>query len=482
MLPEQADEMDSDFIDPQGIIVPPASLQLRRARLFAETVWRDRLDFVFPVECWQNQSPPDGDGTETVVLDVEVERPQRRKHDIQRVERIAVRFSPEDNWYPEVLALRRTFPRVPHTNLRPEEIPRSLCLYDQPWEQVSLRWTPAACIDRIRFWLAETAKGTLHQTDQPLEPLFFGSGLHIVFPADLFSATKEVEYEELQVSLPMNASNGRVFFAARGEAAPGLLFVALSFVADPQSHGTIHRQPKNLHDLDGLLKAGGIQLLDCLRRKLPGWSDKELRSKRLLLVVAFPLMRDGQQNIEVTDLWAFLTPSSITDIGIAIGLWEKLPGGESVGQVLQRDPGANGSTVSLDVVSPHLALTREKAAASSGFAADPRRVLAIGAGAIGSQVVNLLARTGFGNWSLVDEDVLLPHNLARHALGAESVGFPKVLPLAFKIDALYGEQGNLLHGTAIVGQHGQEADELFDLRFRVRFVDIQPATVVDNLP
>ena len=178
--------MDSGFIDPEGTVVAPASLQLRRGRLFAETAWRGRLDFVSPVECRQNASPPNGDGAETIILDVEVERPQRCKHDIQRIERIAVRFAPKDNWYPEVLRFRSTFPRVPHINQRPEEIPRSLCLYDQPWEQVALCWTPTACIERIRFWLAETAKGTLHGADQPLEPFFLVNGLHIIFPADLF--------------------------------------------------------------------------------------------------------------------------------------------------------------------------------------------------------------------------------------------------------------------------------------------------------
>ena len=238
--------------------------------------------------------------------------------------------------------------------------------------------------------------------------------------------------------------------------------MALSFVADPQSHGTIHHQPQNLRDLDELLVAGGIHLLDCLRRKLPEWNDDELRSKRLLLIVAFPLMRDGHESIEATDLWVFLTPSSITEIGIAIGIWERVPGGEGIGQVIQRKPDANGSTITLDILSPHLALTRERAAASSGFVADSRKVLAVGAGAIGSQVINLLARAGFGKWSLVDEDVLLPHNLARHALGAESVGLPKVWPLAYKIDALYDEKEKTQWIEADVlrpGEHGEKIKE-----------------------
>jgi integrative and conjugative element protein (TIGR02256 family) len=46
-------------------------------------------------------------------------------------------------------------------------------------------------------------------------------------------------------------------------------------------------------------------------------------------------------------------------------------------------------------------------------------------GALGSQVVDILVRSGFGLWSLVDADVLLPHNLARHALPSQFVGWAK---------------------------------------------------------
>src|SRR5205823_4548508 len=95
--------------------------------------------------------------------------------------------SAEDTWYPEVVALRSDFPRVPHLNHRNREFPRSLCLYEQPWPEIALRWTPSAFVERIRYWLAETAKGTLHHADQPLEPLLLGTGRRIIIPADLFA-------------------------------------------------------------------------------------------------------------------------------------------------------------------------------------------------------------------------------------------------------------------------------------------------------
>jgi len=64
-------------------------------------------------------------GTEIIIFDTEVEVGQRTVHDIRSKERIAVGFIPEDNVFPEVLALREDFPKVPHVNLRPAEKPRS---------------------------------------------------------------------------------------------------------------------------------------------------------------------------------------------------------------------------------------------------------------------------------------------------------------------------------------------------------------------
>ncbi len=47
------------------------------------------------------------------------------RHPIRSVERIALVFSPDDVSYPDVLALRADFPRVPHINLRVDEFPRA---------------------------------------------------------------------------------------------------------------------------------------------------------------------------------------------------------------------------------------------------------------------------------------------------------------------------------------------------------------------
>jgi integrative and conjugative element protein (TIGR02256 family) len=72
-------------------------------------------------------------------------------------------------------------------------------------------------------------------------------------------------------------------------------------------------------------------------------------------------------------------------------------------------------------------------------------------GALGSQIIDLLARAGFGKWTLIDQDVLLPHNLTRHALRGNGIGWPKAARLAQEIDNYYEEpQKTTWHKTNIL--------------------------------
>lgn len=49
----------------------------------------------------------------------------------------------------------------------------------------------------------------------------------------------------------------------------------------------------------------------------------------------------------------------------------------------------------------------------------------IGVGTLGSQIANNCIRAGYGKWTFLDSDILLPHNLARHTLTAQHIGLNK---------------------------------------------------------
>ena len=97
-----------------------------RARKLAELLRASEIPFARLVSLSKTED------TDIVTLEVDVELAQDRIHDIRPQERIAAEFPRDDSRAPEVLALRRSFPLVPHLNLCDAEIPRSLCLFEHP--------------------------------------------------------------------------------------------------------------------------------------------------------------------------------------------------------------------------------------------------------------------------------------------------------------------------------------------------------------
>lgn len=66
-----------------------------------------------------------------------------------------------------------------------------------------------------------------------------------------------------------------------------------------------------------------------------------------------------------------------------------------------------------------------------------KHVLVLGAGALGSSIVDHLAKAGVGKISVVDADIISSANIGRHLLGAESIGHKKVNAIAHRINSGY---------------------------------------------
>ena len=78
----------------------------------------------------------------------------------------------------------------------------------------------------------------------------------------------------------------------------------------------------------------------------------------------------------------------------------------------------------------------------------PLRILQAGCGALGSQLALAAVRTGIGRWTFVDPDHLMPHNMARHALGPEYIGHAKTSGIEHAVNALLGpEAATGVHST-----------------------------------
>lgn len=394
-------------------------------------------------------------GHTAVALEVEVERPQDLAYSIRSTEPVAVVFAAQGG-QPRVLAMRDDFPDTPHQNWTPQDAPCSLCVDDRPWSEAKLTYRHADFVRRIQLWLAKAARGELHDTAQPPDPLFFLSQLAIVVPRSaLLPAANPVELVGF-----LRADNPALIITRtiantepRRKGLPG--FVVVQFCAQPQSMTRLRHAPVTLAALHAELQQAGIDLNGEIRTRLKAWAgianDSVRRlSSRLAIVVAFPVT--GPDANTTYDLRAFISVETAGQIGVKWGVLanSKAAGVKGADDVFVRavpEGAPSADAIKIDPAQVHLAFDRELAAAVAGHPEpDRRRAVLVGGGALGSQIAVNMAREGAFLWTVVDADHLLPHNLARHALLTDELGAPKALALARQMGLLLNESF-----TAVMG-------------------------------
>ena len=451
----------------EGSEVEPEQLSLDRARQMAYFLSAGTNPFARMEECRvvaQNGQVR----WEVVVLEVDVELSQHPVHDVRYNERLAVRFWADDGLLPEVLALREDFPMVAHLNLRPPDSPRSLCLYDRPFDEVMLDWTIPTFVERIRFWLAKTAQGQLHADDQPLEPLLFDPVEDLIIPEEIFERTPETVPSWFSVELIPNhygTNTAVVQLAPRDNSPDATKCVGYLVPCPPTMHGTIHHMPRTLEELHDFVAALGVSLVGKLREALKSWINGgtsevyELVGARLILIFRFPKTRQPNGRVESVEFRAFAMATTIGDVGADIGVWDLVEG--KPGLLIQADETKHGTDTPLIPLNPRPSFSRSLAARVNGADHSSEiKIAAIGIGALGSQVVSNLVRGGFGQWTLIDGDLVLPHNLGRHALYGFSLGLPKSSTLAHILNGTVDGEPIARGIVANVMRPGKDAEDI----------------------
>ena len=432
-----------------GVPVPTSSLTCTKARALVEHLVKGADHYSDLVECRSSTH------TEVVVLDTEVSIPQGgSKYGIQESERIAVVFPSADDRIPEILALRPSFPRMSHQNLRKEEVPRSLCITDVQYDELRRRWTARLLLQLLRTWLEEAAHGSLHREDQALEPFFLGPFVPLVVPRDIFLRDSPAPLRiETVTRATDSAATAYLARAARepGDPQPELdtaRTLAFTIRTAPAEHGVIRRQPRTLADVVAVLQDVDFDLLAEMRRRLRAWKDASEHSEalfsRLALILWIPKKRHAHDTVpEAADMFALITAKTPLEVGEDVGAWETqmFEGVSHAASIIGTTEGpanANrGQNCPVSLLPVLLHFDRRMAAAMNGFELKEVRTLVVGVGALGSQVANNLARSGLGPLTLVDNDTLLPHNLSRHILGGSRVGHPKSQALAEELSGLF---------------------------------------------
>ncbi|MDE2955520.1 MAG: ThiF family adenylyltransferase [Bacteroidota bacterium] len=422
-----------------GKSIEPEDVRIPKARGLVQILQSEVLPFVNLLKVTRQAG-----GRELVEVEVRPEVPTHPVNDIRFLERIEIAFDPEDQLQPRAFALRSDFPRVPHTYLVAEGKPLELCLFDAPYSEQRLRWTAAKYVRQLHFWLSKTATGTLHQADQQVELFLPGSPSHIILPNRLFESVRPSGPQLLELDVrPRNAPPGYTLIARRRDAESrnetNPTHIALVVDALPQTQGGLTHHPETLFQLQTFLESMEIDLLDILQHGIKNWLIKQSGDPTvtILVILRIPVRRSDQGTSELVEVRAFHIVGSAQELGRTLGCLDTVDGvigaivGETAADCRYQD-------VAVYPLNPVRDLTRQYAQIFSGTPGLPDpHILTIGAGALGSQVILNLARGGYGKWTVVDYDVLLPHNLVRHALPGAYVGAEKAGALAHFVSDLY---------------------------------------------
>jgi integrative and conjugative element protein (TIGR02256 family) len=384
---------------------------------------------------------------EAIIVDVcDGTVPRTNPGGIHRNERLAITVGQSDGLRMPVIVrpLRRDFPALSHQHPTPSDAPRALCLYNIAWSAVERTWTAERFLTRIFWWLRESAALKLHREDQPLEQLFYMSPYQVLLPAN-FSELAGANGKSYVVETVAGDFRGSTTLRVR-PADPVQIarqelrgYRLLSLAVDGVGSSAVLEFPRTLGQLHQRLSAWGSDLTTRLYKTLADGipasglaASSGMKHEGLLIVVWIPRLRDGQ--VERYDALGYLVMSSFFELAKACGVISH-PDADGryfhsplIGLAAGEMPSNDWLSTELIPVEVRLALDAERARKISALdpaTADFKGVLA-GAGALGGMLADIWARQAWGEWTFVDPDQLLPHNLARHVGFDDQLGFTKV--------------------------------------------------------
>lgn len=369
--------------------------------------------------------------------------PSKNKMGIKYSEILALRFFKNKDILPEVRALRKDFPAIAHTNHVIDGEPQSLCLYFDLWSAIERTWTPQKHLNRILWWLEETSKETLHRSDQPVEQVYFESPFSLVLPPNF---DENISDENLAIALsmrPLTDVKPDDFRILCGSFVPKIQlekenYPQLSCVDIKLNQivgGLSEREPYSLGQLDDQLSARGAPLASSFFEEIKKLSVKhglkKFNNASTLLILSIPICREEGGQIEKTQRRGFIVNADITELGVKAGALQEI---DDLYYQVEFVSGAEEITEWRDITISPLELlspfTKELAKSVTGNNSDGPKAVLAGVGALGSEMLNLWIRSGWGEWTIIDQDHLKPHNLSKHTTYEFQLGNYKVTAAA----------------------------------------------------
>lgn len=422
----------------------PGSLQLQRSRQLRDAMLRNS-DF----KLLEALAEGGDGGREALIVDVHCdEMPNRNPEGLLSPERLAIVASCEATKPPTVLALRKNFPSVMHLNATPAGEPRSLCLYFEPQRAVMRTWTAPTFLRRIQWWLLKSAQGALHATDQPVELPFFDTGWELILPADFDELRKRKDLRFYATFVEPAHLRGSSTIVLRHAAAAQATGIGIAIVdCPPIVQGARTDIPFTIGAAVTQLAAHGLDVPRLLRDNLqeqisPGGEALKGASNRFLILLNIPVCRAPGTAAERTQRLALLMTVGRLELGLRLGAYSQVDGKVFKDVAIGGQGPLEGEWRDLQTLpaavldAPRTADFRHHSAAPSE---GPGAAVLVGSGALGSELLNLWVRAGWGTWTVVDSDHIKPHNIARHAAFFDQMGTPKAIACQALANSVYGK-------------------------------------------
>lgn len=457
--------------------VEPSRLQLDRATLVLQAVLRD--DDCHLIECRRSED----NAREIIVVELRTHGiPTRSRADIRFPERVAFVVPRDPRRYVAALMLRKGFPTLLHQNQTSPNSPRDLCLHYEPRDAVLRTWTAQRFIRRVKWWLAASSTGTLHSRDQAPETLFFDSNDELVVPPNFDQLVTQGRKFGFTIS-EKHPGGGNTYVLSQtvdhiiGAPEP------IQILLPPVVHGYIQDTPQTMAELANIFAAKGTDLLAIMRAQIASRvTGNVARQPFGGTFVIFVLHTPVQVEVDAAPgrvlHHAFAVFEPFLEVGRKIGALAVHEGTYVcetglAGQV----PFVQGLDEML--IAQFTFLRKNEIndfRIQSGSEDEGVNSVLVGAGALGSSLLNLWARMGWGSWTVIDKDHIRPHNVTRHVATESQVGRGKA-PLV--VEAAVAATGDTERFTALQGDATSISNEAFSTVLRGASLVIDASTTLE---
>jgi integrative and conjugative element protein (TIGR02256 family) len=208
-------------------------------------------------------------------------------------------------------------------------------------------------------------------------------------------------------------------------------------------HGRPELDPPTLGELADMLTARGVDLLSTLTSAVQELVEDggvaATEDTFVILLLHIPVVREKDGPVERIAHRAYLTDHGTLELGVALGSLyfqnQKYYKEQTSGILApaSKDDWRAEKIMAIEVVS---GLDRPSARRQSGITEEGPEGVLIGAGALGATMLDLWVRGGWGQWSVVDNDHIKPHNLVRHPADASHIGGSKADVARYRHDII----------------------------------------------